>query len=80
MIKLLIGGVGLSLVAALVRAGLQRFLVPDDPWLLEHGHRLSHHYADGMEAGSVDHEQQKRGSAGSKRRQARVVVAHQHLV
>jgi hypothetical protein len=38
---------------------------PDDPWMLENQHRLSHHYADGMGPGSVDHKLQEEASKKS---------------
>jgi hypothetical protein len=41
---------------------------PDDPWMLENQHRLSHHYADGMGPGSVDHRLQEAAAKKSAER------------
>ena len=47
-------------------------LPPDDPWMLEHGHRLAHHHLTGMEPGSVDHAQQETAADQRDRRDARL--------
>ena len=41
---------------------------PDDPWFLENDHKLTHHYAEGMEPGTMDHALQE---AAAKKRAIR---------
>lgn len=47
---------------------------PDDPWMLEHGHRLAHHYGAGMGPGSADHALQEAAARKAAERDARIAA------
>ena len=49
---------------------------PDDPWMLEHGYRLAHHYREGMEPGSADHALQEAAIRKQDARDARLAAIH----
>lgn len=49
---------------------------PDDPWMLAHGHRLAHHYVEGMGPGSADHALQEAAIRKQDARDARLAAIH----
>lgn len=49
---------------------------PDDPWMLKHGHRLAHHYGEGMGPGSADHALQEAANEKRDARDARLAAIH----
>jgi hypothetical protein len=49
---------------------------PDDPWMLEHGYRLAHHYREGMGPGSVDHALQEAAIEKRDARDTRLAAIH----
>ena len=49
---------------------------PDDPWMLKYGHRLAHHYGEGMGPGSADHALQEAALRKQDARDARLAAIH----
>ena len=47
---------------------------PDDPWMLEHGYRLAHHYREGMGPGSADQALQEAAIEKRDARDARLAA------
>lgn len=61
-----------AVVVVLLLVWLSARVPPEDPWYLEHGHTLAHHYSKDMERGTVDHDLQESAAEKREARDARI--------